>query len=108
MAISSLAINVFICSVISCLGVSSRGYLVSSDDAFVCSEIPYSEVKRVLLEIWFRSHGKKNITVGGGGGGTCAKTSFRAGMELKKVHKQARDEIALGILPQYGIMQAPL
>ena len=42
---SLLAINEFVCNVISCSEESSRGYLVTSDDAFVCSVISYFEVK---------------------------------------------------------------
>ena len=47
--LNSLAINMFVCSVISCSKVSSTGYLVGSDDALVCNVISYSEMKRVVL-----------------------------------------------------------
>ena len=57
---SSLAITAFVCSVISCSKESSRGYLVASDDAFVCSVISYLEVKRAVLENWFTNPPKKN------------------------------------------------
>ena len=40
--------------------VSSRGYLVASNDAFICSVISYSEMKRVVFENWFRNLPKKN------------------------------------------------
>ena len=56
--------NTFVCSVILCLEVSSRGYLVASDDAFVCSVISYSEVKRVVFENWFRNLPKRTETRG--------------------------------------------
>ena len=59
---SLLAINAFACRVISCSEVNSRGYLVASDDAFVCSVISYLEVKRAVFENWFTNplpHPKK-------------------------------------------------
>ena len=72
-AISFVVINVFVCSVIPCLEVSSRGYLIASDDAFVCSVTSYSEVKWVVFENWFRNPPppppQKNWNWGGGGGG---------------------------------------
>ena len=37
----------------------SRGYLVASDDGFVCSVISYSEEKRVVFENWFRTPPKR-------------------------------------------------
>ena len=46
---SSLAMNAFVCSVMSCLDVSSRGYLVASDQHVVCSVISNLEVKRVVF-----------------------------------------------------------
>ena len=61
---SSLAINTFVCSVIACSEVSSRGYLVASDDAFVCSVISYLEVKRAVFEIWFTNPQKRTETRG--------------------------------------------
>ena len=46
---SSLAMNTFVCSVMSCSDVSSRGYLVASDQHVVCSVISNLEVKRVVF-----------------------------------------------------------
>ena len=46
---SSLAMNAFAGSVMSCWEVSSRGYLVASDQHFVCSVISNLEVKRVVF-----------------------------------------------------------
>ena len=49
---SLLAINTFICSVISCLEVSSRGYLVTNNVA-------------VVFENWFTNDQKKKQELGG-------------------------------------------
>ena len=57
---SSLAMNAFVGSVMSCLEVSSRGYLVASDQHVVCSVISNLELKRVVSESWFRNPPKKN------------------------------------------------
>ena len=46
---SSLAMNAFVCSVMSCSDVSRRGYLVASDQHVVCSVIWNLEVKRVVF-----------------------------------------------------------
>ena len=46
---SSLAMNAFVCSVMSCSDVSSRGYLVASDQHVVYSVISNLEVKRVVF-----------------------------------------------------------
>ena len=46
---SSLAMNAFVGSVMSCSEVSSRGYLVASDQHVVCSVISNLEVKRVVF-----------------------------------------------------------
>ena len=58
---SLLAITTFVCSVISRSEESSRGYLVTSDDAFVCSVMLYLEVKRAVhvLENWLETHQKR-------------------------------------------------
>ena len=76
-----------VCSVISCSDLSSIGYLVASDDAFICSVISYSEVKRVVFENWFKSLKKKTET----GGKNSEKASFQVGMDLKNLHKQGGD-----------------
>ena len=57
---SSIAITAFVCSVILRSEESSRGYLVASDDAIVCSVISYLEVKRAVFENWFTNPLKKN------------------------------------------------
>ena len=57
---SLLAITSFVCSVISCFEVSSRGDLVDTNDEFVCSVISYLEVKRAVFENWFTNPRKKN------------------------------------------------
>ena len=57
---SSLAMNAFVGSVMSCSEVSSRGYLVASDQHVVCSVISNLELKRVVFESWFRNPPKKN------------------------------------------------
>ena len=36
-----------------CSEESSRGYLVASDDVFVCIVISYLEVKQTVFENWF-------------------------------------------------------
>ena len=46
---SSLAMNAFVGSVMSCSEVSSRSYLVASDQHVVCSVISNLEVKRVVF-----------------------------------------------------------
>ena len=46
---SLLAMNAFVCSVMSCSDVSSRGYLVASDQHVVCCVISNLEVKRVVF-----------------------------------------------------------
>ena len=59
-----LAISAFVCCVIRCSEVSSRGYLVASDDTFVCSVISYLEVKRAVFENWFTNPPKRTETRG--------------------------------------------
>ena len=61
---SSLAITAFVCSVMSCSEESSRGYLIASDDAFVCSVILYQEVKQAVFEIGLQTHQKRTETRG--------------------------------------------
>ena len=46
---SSLAMNAFVCSVMSCSDVSSRGYLIASDQHVVYHVISSLEVKRVVI-----------------------------------------------------------
>ena len=77
--LSSLAINAFVCSVISCWEVSSRGYLVTSDDTFVWSDIVF------WGENWFRKPQKRTETRRKKNKGS-EKSSFRVGMDLKTVH----------------------
>ena len=62
--LSSLAVSAFACSVISCSELSSRGYLVTSDDSFVCSVISYLEVKQAVFENWFINPQKRTETRG--------------------------------------------
>ena len=72
-------------------------------NAFVCHVIPYSVVKRVVFESWFRNSPKRTETRGK----SFWKTSFRVGMEMKKVQKQGRDEKASRTLLHYGTMSGP-
>ena len=79
---SFLAINEFVCNVISCLEESSIGYLVTSDDAFVCSVISYFEVKWAVFENWFTNPCQKNRHLGEK---FLKKNWFGVGTELKNV-----------------------
>ena len=65
--------------------MSSRGYLVASDDEFVCSVISYSEVKIGLEPLKSIETREKSFW----------KTSFQAEIELKKVYKQGYDDKSL-------------
>ena len=76
---STLAMNAFVGSVMSCSEVSSRGYLVASDQHVVCSVTSNLELKRVVFESWFRNPPKRTETRGKK---VLKKTSFRVGMEL--------------------------
>ena len=61
---------------------------MANDDAFVCSMISYLEVKLVVFGNWFTNLSKITETRGRK---VLKKTSFRVGMELKKVHAQGGD-----------------
>ena len=93
--------NAFVCGVIPCLEVSSRGYLVTSDDAFICSVISYSEVKWVVFENSFRNppeaRGKIFLKTG----------SIWVGMELKKHTNKAGMRKSQEPYRHYGKMPAP-
>ena len=96
-AISLLAINAFVCCVIWCLEVSSRDYLVASNKCILLEYmISYLEVKRVVFEYWFRNIPKKVKKLGWI---VSEETSFWVRMELKKVHKQGKDEKDSRTLP---------
>ena len=105
----SLAINAFVCSVMSCSEVSSRGCLVASDQHIrLQCDIEFGGETSCILKVGLetpppppkkesRNYGEK----------VSEKTSFRLGMELKKVQKQDRGEKASRTLPHYGTMPAP-
>ena len=59
----------------------------------------------MYFEGWFRKPPKKNRNKGET---VSEKTSFRVGMELKKVQTQDRGEKSSRTLPYYGTMPAPL
>ena len=80
---SSLAITAFVCSVMSCSEESNRGYLVASDDAFVCScDIVLGGETSCVGKLFYkppkRTETKRKRFLK-------KKTSFGVGMELKQV-----------------------
>ena len=53
--------NVFVCSVMSCSNVSSRGYLIASDQHVVCSEdIECEGETSCILKVGLETPPRKN------------------------------------------------
>ena len=85
---SSLATNAFVCSVMSCSEVSSRGCLVASDQHVRLQyDIEFGGETSCILKVGLENPPKKKRNYQEK---VSEKTSFRVGIELKKVQKQDR------------------
>ena len=99
-----LTLNAFVCSVKSCSEVSSRGCLVTRDDAFVCSVISYLEVKRVVFENWFTTPPKGQKL-----GGKVSEKNFISSRDgAEKSIETSGDEKPKKTHPNYRTMPGPL
>ena len=84
--------------------VNSRGYLIASDKHIhLQCDIVFGGVMSCFLRAGLETPQKEQKL----GGKVSEKTSFRIGMDLKKVQKEDWDEKASRTLPYYATMPAP-